>query len=190
MPKGRRPRHSNEGNLHLRILGALLAGGQARRFGSDKAYALYQGERLIDIVGKSLGSQCDGVVVCGREEPGFQCVQDRPEAGAGPLGGINAALHFANRNGFNAVLSAACDIPNLPGDLAEILAGESPAIVQSQPVVGFWPTGVASRLDEFLASGGRKLFDFAELVGARKVRFDPPLMNINRPEDLPPDQAD
>ena len=171
----------------MKLLGALLAGGQARRFGSDKAYARYEGQRLIDLVGRALAAQCAGVVVCGREESGFECLADRPGADLGPLGGINAALHYASANGFDAVLSAACDIPNLPHDLSQSLSGEGAAIVQSQPVVGLWPAKLAEPLDEFIAGGGRKLFDFADSVGARLVRFDPPLMNINRPEDLPAD---
>lgn len=169
----------------MRILGALLAGGQARRFGSDKAHARYRGWRLIDLVGDSLMAQCDGLVVCGREEDGFTCIPDRPGPDMGPLGGIDAALHHAIEHGFDAVLSAACDIPNLPPDLAATLAGDGPAIVQSQPVVGLWPVEVTDRLDNFLEQGGRKLFDFARLVDARMTAFDPPLLNINRPEDLP-----
>lgn len=129
------------------------------------------------------------MIVCGREEPGYSCVPDRPEPDLGPLGGLNAALHHADAQGFDAVLSAGCDSPNLPHDLAEILGAETlslhrSAIVQSQPVVGLWPVGLAKELEAFLADGGRALYGFAEKAGARMVRFDPPLMNINRPEDL------
>lgn len=129
------------------------------------------------------------MIVCGREEPGYTCVPDRPEPDLGPLGGLNAALHYAEEQGFDAVLSAGCDIPNLPPDLAEILGAETlslhrSAIVQSQPVVGLWPVGIAKELEAFLADDGRALYGFAEKAGARMVRFDPPLMNINRPEDL------
>jgi len=166
-------------------LGALLAGGKARRFGSDKAYARYNGWRLIDLVADSLTAQCDGLVICGREEPGFKSLADRPGPDVGPLGGINAALHHARQHGFDAVLSAAVDIPNLPPDLAATLAGEGAAVIQSQPVVGLWPVELADRLDIFLEEGGRKLFDFALLIGARMIAFDPPLLNINRPQDLP-----
>ncbi|GAA4042625.1 molybdenum cofactor guanylyltransferase [Parerythrobacter jejuensis] len=169
----------------MNILGAVLAGGKARRFGSDKAYALVDGERLIDRVSAALAAQTQAVLVCGRDETGFECIADRPDTGLGPLGGLNAALHFAAGNGYNAVLSAGCDVHNLPTDLIDALAGSGPAIVQSQPVIGLWPAALAPELDAFLASGGRALYGFAEHVGARKVRFDPPLANVNTPGDLP-----
>lgn len=129
-------------------------------------------------------------MICGREEPGLDGLEDRPEPGLGPLGGLNAALHHARLHGFDAVLSAGCDAPNLPRDLAATLAGEGAGIVQSQPVVGLWPTALCGALDAFIAKGGRALYGFAEQVGARRVRYDPPLININRPEDLPPAAED
>ena len=168
-----------------RILGAILAGGQARRFGSDKAHARYDGWRLIDLVYDHLSVQCDAIVVCGREEEGFACIPDAPEAGLGPLGGLNAALLHAAAEGFTHVLSAGCDVPNLPADMAQVLAGEGPAIVRSQPVVGLWPVDLAGALEEFLAGGGRALYGFAERVHARQIAFDPPLLNVNTPADLP-----
>lgn len=182
--KARRPRRSIEGIGLLKLLGAIIAGGKSTRFGSDKAYARYQGKRLIDLVGRALATQCSALVVCGREEDGFTCLSDRPEPGLGPLGGLNAALHYAAANGFDAVLSAGCDIPNLPPNLAEELQGEGAAIVQSQPVVGLWPFSLAAPLDTYLSDGGRALYGFAESIEARQVQIDPPLMNVNRPEDL------
>lgn len=168
----------------MRILGAILAGGKAQRFGSDKAHALWQGERLIDRVAAALGPQCDALVVCGRDEPGFTSVPDRPEAGLGPLGGLNASLHHARDNGFDAVLTSACDIPDIPGDLLARLAGEGAAIIADQPVVGLWPANLAPVLDQLLAEGGRAIYRFADRVNARLVRIDPKLGNINRPADL------
>jgi molybdopterin-guanine dinucleotide biosynthesis protein A len=169
-----------------RRLGAILAGGQARRFGSDKAHALFEGARLIDRVAEALGAQCDAVIVCGREEPGFACIPDWPEAGLGPLGGLAAALRHAGAGGFAEVLSAGVDAPDLPQTLAAMLAGEGAAIVESQPVVGLWPTGTAPVLEAFIASGGRSLYRFADHIGARRVEPPAPLMNVNRPEDLRP----
>ncbi len=166
------------------LLGAILAGGQARRFGSDKAHALFEGERLIDRVASALAAQCGSVVVCGREEPGFVCIPDWPEAGLGPLGGLTAALRHAGERGCSLALSAGVDIPDLPHDIAAMLAGEGAAIVENQPVVGLWPVATAPVLERFLADGGRSLYRFAEHVGARRVELPAPLMNVNRPEDL------
>ncbi len=179
MPKGKRPRHS------IRILGAILAGGRARRFGSDKAHAVIDGVRLIDRVADALGRQSTALIVCGREEPGFGCVPDQPEAGLGPLGGLNAALGFAEEHGFTHVLTVGVDAPNLPADLAAQLSGEGAAIAVDQPVFGLWPISVAADLVDFLAEGGRALYGFADRIGARRIAIDPPLLNINRPEDLP-----
>lgn len=168
-----------------KVLGAILAGGQARRFGSDKAHALFEGVRLIDRVAAALAAQCEAVVVCGREEPGFTCIPDWPEGGLGPLGGLMAALRHAEAGGFSQVLSAGVDVPDLPSDLAEMLAGEGAAIVESQPVVGLWPVGDLPLLRSFLEGGGRSLYRCADAIGARRIDLPAPLMNVNRPEDLP-----
>ncbi|MEO1488404.1 MAG: molybdenum cofactor guanylyltransferase [Pseudomonadota bacterium] len=168
----------------MRVLAAILAGGAARRFGSDKAHALYKGKRLIDCVASSLRAQSDDLVVCGREEPGFACLPDRPEAGLGPLGGLSAALHHGRAQGFTHVLSAGVDVPNLPQTIAQVLAGEGAAIVQSQPVVGLWPAALEPDLDAYLAEGQRALYGFGERVNARQIAFNPTLMNINEPSDL------
>lgn len=182
MPRAMRPRPSTDPLL----LGAILAGGQARRFGSDKAQALYEGARLIDRVAAALAAQCESVVVCGREEPGFTCIPDWPEPGLGPLGGLAAALRHARADGFTHVLSAGVDVPDLPQDLAATLAGKGAAIVESQPVVGLWPVETGPALEVFMTGGGRSLYRFADHVGARRVEPAAPLMNVNRPEDLPP----
>jgi molybdopterin-guanine dinucleotide biosynthesis protein A len=166
------------------VLGAILAGGQARRFGSDKAQAVWQGARLIDRVAEALAAQCDAVVVCGRVEPEFACLADWPEAGLGPLGGLAAALRHAAAGGFDCVLSAGVDVPDLPHNLVAMLAGKGAAIVASQPVVGLWPSDAVSSLEAFIAGDGRSLYRFADHIGARRVELPAPLMNVNRPEDL------
>ena len=168
----------------MRLLGAILAGGQSRRFGSDKAAALVDGTRLIDRVAARLAELCEAVVVCGRNEPGWKCLADWPASGLGPLAGLNAALAHGATQGFDAVLASGCDIPDLPPDLALNLGGEGAAIVESQPVVGLWPVALAPVLERFLADGGRSLYRFADHARARRVAFDPPLGNVNTPADL------
>ena len=105
----------------MKILGAIIAGGQARRFGSDKAAALVDGRALLDHVADGLRGQVDALVVVGRDWPGMESIADRPGPDQGPLGGICAALHHAQAHEFDAVLTAGCDtlpvpqlLPSLP----------------------------------------------------------------------------
>ncbi|MGK2284557.1 molybdenum cofactor guanylyltransferase [Pedomonas sp. V897] len=103
-------------------LGAILAGGESRRFGRDKAEARLAGKRLLDHVAGQLAPQVDAlVVVGGPARAGYDALPDRPAPGLGPLGGLNAALHEAARRGLAWVLTAPCDAARLPPDLAERL---------------------------------------------------------------------
>ncbi|WP_292963732.1 dihydrodipicolinate synthase family protein [Novosphingobium sp. UBA1939] len=85
------------------ILGAVLAGGQSSRFGSDKALAELDGRTLLARAVEALQAQCDAVVVVGREDAPVPTLPDRPRPGMGPLGGIAAALHHAAEAGYDAI---------------------------------------------------------------------------------------
>lgn len=167
----------------MTVLGAVLAGGQSRRFGSDKAQALLDGQRLIDHVVAALSPQVDAVILCGRA-PGLA---DRPPGALGPLAGLNAALHHARAEGFDAVLSVPCDAPILPRDLLAILGsapGDGPAYIAGQPVIGIWPAALADRLDTHLREGDdRSLRGWARVTQARAIAA-PPIANVNTIADL------
>jgi molybdopterin-guanine dinucleotide biosynthesis protein A len=167
------------------LLGAIIAGGTSRRFGSDKALADLEGQTLLGHVFNRLSLQTAGIVICGREVPGSTCLTDRPEPGLGPLGGISAALHFATVHGFDAILTSACDTPEVPPDLARALVGRSAAIVIGQPLFGYWPIKLAPDLDAYLTAGNSlAVSDWAVWAGARHVRMASAIANINTPGDL------
>jgi molybdopterin-guanine dinucleotide biosynthesis protein A len=170
------------------LLGAILAGGQSQRFGSDKAVALLAGQSLIDRVAAALASQVDGVVLVGRDERlgEIAAIPDRPSPGLGPLGGLNAALHHARARGYAAVMTVGCDMPILPPDLAERLrAAGCPSFVAAIPIIGLWPADIADRLDLFLASDPRRsMRGWAAEAGAATLLLREDLPNINTPDDL------
>ena len=168
----------------MKILGSILAGGQSRRFGSDKAEAMFQGKALLDHVADALRPQCAELVIAGREWPGLTNVADIPEAGLGPLAGLAGALDYAQRNGFDAVLSCGCDLLGIPPDLAKQL-GVAPAILDDLPIVGLWPAYLSEILPAWLADpANRSVYRFADHIGARRVPTPTSITNVNRASDL------
>jgi len=167
----------------MRLLGAVLAGGQSRRFGSDKALALLDGQPLIVHVIARLRPQVDALVVVGRDHVTEVTVPDVPAPGLGPLGGLNAALAHAAANGFDAVLTRGCDLPRLPLNLVTRL-GEGPAFATGQPLLAIWPAALAPVLAVHLAqSVDRSLRGWIAVTTARAVDLGP-IANINVVSDL------
>lgn len=168
----------------MKLLGAVLAGGQASRFGSDKALAEIGGHSLLSLAVDALVPWCDTVVVVGRSEAPTSTLPDWPRPDMGPLGGIAAALRLARTDGFDAVLTVGVDSPGLPADLLERLL-PAPAYLANQPVIGLWPVGADEAIMEILNGDGRhSLRALAERTGARPVDLGAAVSNVNTPDDL------
>lgn len=165
-----------------RLLGAVLAGGRSSRFGSDKALALLDGRTLLDHAVAALSLHVQMVMVCGR--PGG--LPDRPAPDMGPLGGLNAALHHAAAQGYDAVLTTGCDMPVYPAILPAALAGDGAAVLEGQPLLGWWPAALADALDAHLAEeNNRSIRGWIARICVRTVTIPGLVLpNINRPEDL------
>jgi molybdopterin-guanine dinucleotide biosynthesis protein A len=164
-----------------RILGAVLTGGRSSRFGSDKAGALWGGQRLADHAAAALAGKVDAMVRVGGDDG----IADLPRPGLGPLGGIAGALAHAEREGFDSVVTIGCDMPHLPEGLVEMLLRRAPSFCADAPVLGHWPVSLAERLIDRLAAGGeRSVRGWAREVGALPVASPAPLANVNTPADL------
>lgn len=161
------------------ILGAVLAGGRSSRFGSDKAFAEWKGRSLADHAAALVGQHVDRVVVVdGRE------VADLPAARLGPLGGIAGALDWAAARGFASVLTIACDMPRVPGELLTALLRRAPAYCSDAPVLGHWPAALGAQLRKWLGGNRRSVQGWARAVGAVPIASPVPLANVNTREDL------
>jgi molybdenum cofactor guanylyltransferase len=166
------------------ILGCVLAGGQSRRFGSDKALAQLDGQTLLERAVEQISRWCASVVVVGRETAPAPCLADWPAPNRGPLGGIAAALRLARERGDHAVLTVAVDSVDLPDDLPDLLT-PAPAYLVSQPVVGLWPVARVDTLEAMLTGPGKcSMLVFAEAIGARGVKLAAEPANINTLDDL------
>lgn len=168
----------------MKILGAILAGGNARRFGSDKAEAIIDGKSMMAHVAARLAPQVHDIIICGRTWEGLTFVPDRPATGLGPLGGLAAALHYAASNGFDAVLSTGCDLPDLPLDLIEMLL-PAPAVIKGQPLLGLWNSTLSGTIDEHLSTtDDLSIAAWIRKIGARQIEISRAVSNINTPGDL------
>lgn len=168
----------------MRVLGAIVGGGQSSRFGSDKARAVLRGRMLMDHAIEGLRPHVAHLVSVGRDWPGLARVDDLPEAGLGPLGGLLGALTYAQNSGFDLVLTCGCDTVGLTPQTVAALS-PAPAVLDALPIVGLWPAGLATVLGDWMAApANRSVYRFADHVGARRVAVDTLPANINRPEDL------
>lgn len=167
------------------ILGAVLAGGRATRFGTDKALARLHDATLLDHALASLRPHCAALVVCGRDAAPVPVVPDLPAPDLGPLGGLAGALAHAQTHGLAAVLTTACDTPFLPPPLLAALLASDGAFAAEAPTVGFWPVRLADPLRAHLASGGdRSIRRWARTARMAAVMPDLAVPNVNTPADL------
>lgn len=185
----------------LPACGCILAGGQSRRMGTNKALLPFHGEPLIQRVARRLQAWLDQVVVVTNDPEtyaflGLPMVGDR-EPGAGPLGGIEAGLRASRHR---VAFVVACDMPFLhPGLVAHLvaLAQEADAVVpvvagQYEPTCAVYTRDCLPAVAELLAAGERRIARLFERVRIREVgeeeirSFGPPerlFFNCNTPED-------
>jgi len=193
------------------VIGALLAGGQSRRFGGgDKTLSALAGKPMLDHAVERLTPQVNTLILNANGDParfsayGLTVVPDPVGDHAGPLAGVLAGLDWARRESdARWVVTAAGDSPLFPDDLvARLMAGidgRYPAIAlaacggQTHPTFGLWPIALADDLANALKTGMRRIVswtdnhdctvvDFAErTLGGRA--FDP-FFNVNTREDL------
>jgi molybdenum cofactor guanylyltransferase len=166
----------------VRRLGVIIAGGQSKRFGGDKAQAMLGGRALIEHVAVHLDAQCDAVIICGRTWGNRISIADRPGPGLGPLGGLCAALHYGATHGFDIVVTTACDtmpVPVIP------VGGSGPTVVAGHYLFGQWPVTLAPLLDAHLATTqDRSMRHWIAVSRARQITVTATLHNLNTQADF------
>ncbi len=184
----------------MRIVAAIIAGGQSSRMGGHEKAFLDLGEKpLLQHVIERLRPQVEAIIINANGDPrrfsqfGLPVVADEFTDVTTPLAGLHAALRFAAANGFGAVLSVPSDTPFLPDDLvARLEEGMLPAIAasggRSHYLTGLWPVTLAEHLDRGIKDSLRRVKDFAASCGARVVEWPSlpvdPFANINTPQEL------
>ena len=179
----------------------VLAGGESRRFGSDKALARFRGEPLIARVVRELRNVGFNQVAIAAKEPekyadaapGAELLRDvRPIQT--PLAGLAAGLR-ASRHAL--VFACAADMPfaadaALIDALTAAIAGHDAAVPHAagslQPLCGLWCKDACLRAAEALLAGPRPPGPRAILPLVRAARLDwpdpRPFLDADTPEVL------
>jgi molybdopterin-guanine dinucleotide biosynthesis protein A len=196
-------------NRRSNVAGVILAGGQSRRFGSPKAFAVLAGASLINHVIARTAPQVSRLLLSVPDESCFAalsltCVTDdvkeRGGEGAGPLAGVLAALDWlaTHEPEIRWLASFAVDTPLLPENMVERLwaAAErdgaelacSRSAGRLHPLQALWSVDLRPALRMALTSGERAAHRFAAqhrlvIVDFSAEPFDP-FANVNTLADL------
>jgi len=173
----------------------VLAGGDSRRMGRDKALLPVRGTPLIDLIVDRLARRFDDVLISagqggGRRFPGRTVIPDA-EPGQGPLMGIATALP---RIRHDLAFVIACDIPRIDLDFVERLierAGGCDLALPDrgggryEPLFAVYRKSVAGPARDILAAGGRSILELLGRVRVELVAVPPGVRigNINTDSD-------
>jgi molybdopterin-guanine dinucleotide biosynthesis protein A len=182
------------------VMGLVLAGGQSRRMGSDKASLERDGETQLDRAVRVLGALLEDVFVSThpsqRDDPvrsRHPQIVDRYE-GLGPVAGMLSAM---DEHPDAAWLVLACDLPNIDEETVRYLldnaSAEHPATAYvsvndglPEPLCAIYRPPFREVIDRYVADGikcPRKM-----LINSPACLLEQPkpgaLHNINTPEDL------
>jgi molybdopterin molybdotransferase len=197
-----------------KITGLILAGGRGTRMGRvDKGLQPFRGTTMIAHVLQRLAPQVDTVAInANRNLPQYQAaagadtvvMPDRMSGFEGPLAGLQAGLHYCATE---LLLTAPCDSPFLPSDLAARLyaaletedADLAVAVTmetdeqdggapyrQPHPVFSLVKASLLPQLEAYLATGARRVEGWHKSLRVAEVMFDDAsaFRNINTLEDL------
>lgn len=185
--------------------GVLLAGGQSRRFGSNKALARLGDRRLIEYPARVLAELfAQRLLVTNQPELyAFLAWPMTPDLspGGGPLAGIEAALRQVTTP---YIFVAGCDMPHLDRALIRHLCALAPgyqAVIPAtakgwEPLHGVYGQSGLPVIAAALAAGNRKLQEVLARLEVRMVDQAEMLAvsdnalasfrNVNTVAELPP----
>ena len=189
-------------------LGAVLAGGQSRRFGSPKQLAELDGARLIESVARAVrAAGAHAVAITAPDLPDLShllpCRVD-VHPGRGPLGGVHTAVVWARELGLTGTLCVACDTPFIPATLlrkiaeigeafpGSVVAAETADPRGLEPLCAWYPTAAIQEIEARLAETRLSLASLLEALPVRRIPLDEvrthgnpekSFFNINTPAD-------
>jgi len=187
------------------ITGLILAGGRAQRMGGiDKGLIPFHDKPLIESAIAKLKPQTQSIIINANRNLtkyagyGYPVIMDETPDFSGPLAGFSVGLRACKTP---YLLTAPCDSPLLPNNLAQKLCAEmeredfqlvyasskeADGKVWAQPVFCLMHTNLQDSLASFLLKGDRKIDRWFKELRSSTVIFDDPQVfaNVNTPEEL------
>ena len=184
--------------------GVILAGGQSRRMGRDKASLLVANKTLVSYLVELMAPRVGQLIIARGEQPSLGAVAAAEDklvvirdfyrsSSEGPLSGLLAAMQLS---GAEYLWVMTCDNYGLGGGILDALVQaveESGADIahariagRAQPLLALVSTRLAGSLEEYLESGQRSVMRWYGMQNTVVVDVVPEsanFSNINTPDD-------
>lgn len=181
------------------LTGVVLAGGNSRRMGQDKAWVMVNDRPLVQYAIESIQDFCRDMLISGDRRKysrlGFTVVEDQLE-GIGPLGGIAAVFRYS---GPGKYLITACDIPNPDAVLLIEMVNytkEFDVVMLAEPGNNIQPLPLIidqktlTILENCITNGNFRFQSFLQScmdnrnIRCKVLEIESRPLNINHPKDL------
>ena len=174
---------------------AIFVGGKSKRMGAPKGLLQAPGENASIVETLAERGRDAGLVpvLVGESAPYAAVARDLPRIddeprGAGPLGGLNAAVRHALAHGHPSVVALACDMPHVevavlerlashPGHAAVVAPRRAEAAPWEPMLARYRPGPLRSVLDAEIAAGTRS---FQRLFATVEVDLLPLTADVER----------
>ncbi|MEB3020638.1 molybdenum cofactor guanylyltransferase [[Mycobacterium] crassicus] len=186
-----------------RLAGVVLAGGESRRMGRDKATltvpGLFDGRTLVEQLVSVVGQCCDPVFVVaaqGQTLPKLAARVLRDEVpGLGPLPAVGLGLRAAAGAGADRAFVCAVDMPNLTPEVIDRLVESArvsgadivlPRPVRDHYLAAVYRTALTETIAAMVDAGERRMGALIDTVEVQRIVLEDaaPLANLNSPDDI------
>ncbi len=194
-----------------KICGVILSGGKSRRMaGKDKAFLQVGSKILLDRVIENLDKQVDILAInTNSMDKNYQkyelpILKDVVPGYLGPLAGLQTSMLWAEKEGYEKVVTVAVDTPFFPTNFVtrmkkKMMKSEAKIVLARSfskehkrsvvhPIFGLWSISLTQDLSISLEKGIRKVLDWVHCHPVEYVTFQDegidPFFNINQNEDL------
>jgi len=185
------------------ITGVVLAGGQSRRFGSNKALARWRGKFLIQHVRDTLSSVFNDCLLVTNTPEQYEflnmpTIRDIYQ-NLGPLAGIHSALCHTDKQWIFVI---GCDMPAITPDFITFLCGfaeeDREAVIPwletgAEPLCSLYHKTALAKIELQLENQKAQVKKLLEKLSVRKVKEEElqrvtggrrVFFNVNREQDL------